>query len=754
MYDTVSGTTDKITIFKSPQYISIGSLDNYNINGGDTAIINVSSTINFLPNENNGYSYFFMIPNCGRLVITDNFGNSLIFIKYLDNVYYIESNNTATLVDTFSNISYKLGSVSLELKGIGNLALDTKVVPDAPTSVSAIPGNSQAIVSYISPLNDGGDNIIKYTATAYNNQNIEVASRQVDATFPLTNIVVTGLTNGTEYIFKVKAKNSEGYGVESDSSSAITPATIPDAPPIVSSIALNKEAKVSFTAPIYNGGSAIMCYIVKAYNSNNLINPVFTTSGTSSPITVTGLTNGITYKFKVLATNAVGNGLESGLSNGVTPYSISINTSSLSYGYCNSFYNQTLNGINGNSPYTWTILSGSLPNGLSLNSSTGIISGTPINSNNNNSFTIKLMDANGIIDIKELSIIIYNELAIGTLSSLENGFVNSYYIKDLDETGGLNPYNWTITSGVLPYGLSIVSLTGVIDGIPTTAGTYNFTASLSDENKVSVSKQFTLKINATVPDAPTSIIGIVGYQRVTLSFIEPENNGGSIITSYTVKVYDNDGNLIKPEIMAAGINSPIIVSGLTNGITYKFGIYATNSIGDGEESILTEGYTPIAPQNKICYIGESKILAKDIATGAEAQVCVKDITPKKYFVFSSTQNKFVPVRINCISGEVEKFILIKKDSLGENKPSEDFYVTEKHPILINNSEIKAKNIIGSKKVNLEKQLIYTLVTDNREALLINNIDVICWEHNEFMQRYKKSKNAVWIENENMSIINK
>jgi len=83
--------------------------------------------------------------------------------------------------------------------------------------------------------------------------------------------------------------------------------------------------------------------------------------------------------------------------------------------------------------------------------------------------------------------------------------------------------------------------------------------------------------------------------------------------------------------------------------------------------------------------------------------------------------------------------LIQKGLLGENKPSEDFYVTPTHPILIKNCEIQAKNIIGAKKVKLDKQKVYSLVSDNRESVYINNLDVICWKYDEFMQKYKKNK---------------
>lgn len=73
------------------------------------------------------------------------------------------------------------------------------------------------------------------------------------------------------------------------------------------------SASVSFTAPASNGGSAITGYTVTSTPGN------ITATGATSPIVVTGLTNGTSYTFTVHATNAVGNGPESVASNAVTP---------------------------------------------------------------------------------------------------------------------------------------------------------------------------------------------------------------------------------------------------------------------------------------------------------------------------------------------------------------------------------------------------------------------------------------------------
>ena len=94
-----------------------------------------------------------------------------------------------------------------------------------------------------------------------------------------------------------------------------TPPTqeVPGAPTAVTATAGAGAATVSFTPPASNGGAAITGYTVTAMPGN------ITTTGTGSPITVSGLTNGTSYTFTVKATNSVGTGPESTPSNAVTP---------------------------------------------------------------------------------------------------------------------------------------------------------------------------------------------------------------------------------------------------------------------------------------------------------------------------------------------------------------------------------------------------------------------------------------------------
>jgi uncharacterized protein (TIGR02145 family) len=77
----------------------------------------------------------------------------------------------------------------------------------------------------------------------------------------------------------------------------------------------NLQASVAFTAPASNGGSAISSYTVTSSPGS------FTKTGTTSPLIVTGLTNGTSYTFAVIATNVAGNSVASNASNAVTPLS-------------------------------------------------------------------------------------------------------------------------------------------------------------------------------------------------------------------------------------------------------------------------------------------------------------------------------------------------------------------------------------------------------------------------------------------------
>jgi uncharacterized protein YkwD len=188
-------------------------------------------------------------------------------------------------------------------------------VPGAPTGVTATAGNAQANVSWTAPAANGGSAITGYRVTPYigaTAQTVRVFSGTA------TTHAVTGLTNGTAYTFKVQAVNAIGNSALSTASAAVTPATTPGVPTSVSAVAGNGQASVSWNAPGSNGGSAITGYKITPFIGATA-QPAATYPGATTSRTVTGLTNGTAYTFKVQAVNAKGNSALSAASNVVTP---------------------------------------------------------------------------------------------------------------------------------------------------------------------------------------------------------------------------------------------------------------------------------------------------------------------------------------------------------------------------------------------------------------------------------------------------
>lgn len=141
-------------------------------------------------------------------------------------------------------------------------------------------------------------------------------------------------------------------------------------------------------------------------------------------------------------------------------------------------YRQTLSATGGTGSYSWAVTQGSLPSGLSLDASTGMLSGTPASSGPD-SFTVTATDGAGHTGTQALQLLVQPAgatLAV-TSSSLQGGSVGSAYTANLTASGGTAPYSWTVQGG-LPAGLSLSGAT--ISGTPTTVGTTNFTLQVAD----------------------------------------------------------------------------------------------------------------------------------------------------------------------------------------------------------------------------------------------------------------------------------
>jgi hypothetical protein len=95
-------------------------------------------------------------------------------------------------------------------------------VPGTPTSLAATAGNAQATLSWTAPADNGSPAITDY-AVQFSSDSGSTWSTFADGTSTTTSATVTGLTNGTAYVFRVAATNSAGTGAYTAASSSVTP---------------------------------------------------------------------------------------------------------------------------------------------------------------------------------------------------------------------------------------------------------------------------------------------------------------------------------------------------------------------------------------------------------------------------------------------------------------------------------------------------------------------------------------------------
>ena len=167
-------------------------------------------------------------------------------------------------------------------------------------------------------------------------------------------------------------------------------------------------------------------------------------------------------------------------------------------------YSTTLQASGGGS-LNWTVLNGSLPAGLKLNSSTGAITGTAGSSPGTQPLNIGVSDSAGQ-SVWQTFILNWNPaVTIATpLAGVPQWVVGAPIVNstgyNFTASGGLAPYQWSATG--LPPGVNL-SASGILSGTPTSGGTYNMTITVTDSG----SRTGSLNVSIGVLQLPLQITG-------------------------------------------------------------------------------------------------------------------------------------------------------------------------------------------------------------------------------------------------------
>ena len=284
----------------------------------------------------------------------------------------------------------------------------------------------------------------------------------------------------TAYAYRMRAFNGTGISSYTNEAPVITPST-PSVLSIGTSDLPDATSGVSYSRTLAAiGGRPDFSWLVE---SGSL--PPGLSLGQTGSISGTPSTAG-TFNFVVKVTDANSNSAAKALTlivRSAAPLTITV--SQLPRGSVGSPYSQNMGGSGGQTPYTWSIQSGNLPDGLTLNQ-TGIISGTPERAVTT-SFVLRLTDAvNGSVTTT-LSLTINPAVTLLSIEtqSLPDGVVGQDYSQTLKASGGSSPYRWELKTGKLPDGL-LLSNSGIISGTPTTPGEVAFEVRATDQSGQSI----------------------------------------------------------------------------------------------------------------------------------------------------------------------------------------------------------------------------------------------------------------------------
>jgi hypothetical protein len=235
------------------------------------------------------------------------------------------------------------------------------------------------------------------------------------------------------------------------------------------------------------------------------------------------------------------------------------------------FFTQTLTATGGTGTYAWSVSSGTLPAGITLDPVTGILSGTPTN-NGTFSFTVDVTDNNAPPGFGQqpYSWVINPPVSLSP-SSLSAMVVGVPFAESVSASGGTVPYNYAVTAGTLPAGLVLDALTGAITGTPTASGAYSFTITATDAVTASASVPYSGTVTSpTITVSPSTLSAMV----VGVPFSDSVSaSGGTAPYTYTVTSGTLPAGLVLDALTGAITGTP------TGSGAYSFTITATDAFG-------------------------------------------------------------------------------------------------------------------------------------------------------------------------------
>ena len=530
-------------------------------------------------------------------------------------------NSASAITHTVGNLTngteYTFEVRAVNSAGNGTAASVTAtpdLVPDAPGNLQAAVGDKEVTLTWALPTNVGaiGNIQVRYGAGA-----------SVPPTAVWTNVEasaithkVTGLTNGTEYTFEVRAVNSAGNGTAA--SVTAIPDVVPNAPTGLAATVGDKEVTLNWTLPT-NAGAIGNMQVRYAAGTSVPSTAVWTNVGASA-IThkVTGLTNGTEYTFEVRAVNSAGDGAAASVT--ATPDAVPIAPGNLAAAVGDTEVTLTWDlptnvGAIGNIQVRYGAGASVPPTAVWTNVGASAITHKVTGLTNGTEYAFEVRAVNSAGNGTAASVTAIPDVVPDAPTGL------AATVGDKEVT-----LNWTLPTNVgairdvevrwkKTTDQSFGSWAGLNDGTATThtvgsltnGDEYTFEVRAVNSAGDGAAASVTATPDA-VPNAPTGLAATVGDKEVTLNWTLPTN--ASAIGKMQVRY--GAGSSVPPTATWTDLGASAIthkVTGLTNGTEYTFEVRAVNGAGNGTAASVTAipDVVPGAPTNLIAGVGNTVV---------------------------------------------------------------------------------------------------------------------------------------------------
>ena len=390
--------------------------------------------------------------------------------------------------------------------GIGGLTVQLM----SPGSDNAVGGTGSAADTVVATTTTAPDGSYGFQLYTPGNYYVAVVP---NAAYPLPSSVAVSLDNGVDndsnavgqpglagtiintMVFNLsncETDNTIDLGLRACPTITVTPAILP---------AVTQYTATSTTLTA-SGGTAPYTWTVK---SGSL--PAGLSLASSGTISGTPTATPGTYNVTVRSTDALGCSVDTAYPVTVQCPAITINNAALAPATQYAAYSQTLTATTSGTTvptqtYTWSLASGILPDGLTLNSATGVISGTPTGLSAPGGFaiSIKVQDVSGCSATKGFTLLLSCP-PITIAGAVTDTTQDASYSATLTASGGTAPYTWQVLTGSLPTGLTLISSgasTAALSGTPTVVQSTTFTVRATDKNGCTGDQSYTIAVGCPV----------------------------------------------------------------------------------------------------------------------------------------------------------------------------------------------------------------------------------------------------------------